>query len=124
MISTNTTRDVARLLLIGSLILGVSPALSEGRALRGTIVGFDCGESPFLIIQEDGTGTKITGACYEEWCEMAAREPRWCQGSDSDTKISEKFLGRRIGAEVSIENLEEPTEGVLVNQFDKIIFID
>jgi hypothetical protein len=55
---------------------------------------------------------------------MAAREPRWCQGSDSDTKISEKFLGRRIGAEVSIENLEEPTEGVLVNQFDKIIFID
>ncbi len=103
----------------------LSPASAKDKLITGVIVGFECGESPGLILQ-DADGKKHYGNCYEEWCEKAAWEARWCptplEVEETDV-VSRQWLGKKIRAKVRRIMIEEPGpgyDGVYADEFFNI----
>jgi len=117
---------LALLAVVALVIACPLVATAENATVTGVIIGFECGESPFLIVR-DANGKTHSAVCYQNWCEQAAREEKWCPGSGSgNDRLSRQYLGKTIKGTLRLIMIEEPVEphgGVYANEFENIEFL-
>jgi len=104
-------REMIRLFLPALLLaFWTVSTKANDREISGMIVGIVCGDATSFVIKTD-TGKKLAGACLEPWCD----------GICGSSNAKQRVIGKRISAKSRVTNMEEPTDGVQVNEFYNIL---
>lgn len=93
------------------VLVAVDPTVAAERRVSGLISKITCGDGTDLTITMR-TKKKLTGVCYENWCE------KLCGEKAVDTRKYK--IGTSISASVRVINTEESEVGAISNEFFNI----
>jgi hypothetical protein len=78
-------------LTIFAAFIAISPATAAPKSVRGTIIGYECGDNCYLTIKTK-TGKEITALCAADGC----------QAWNEQASIPEKLIGRSVKVTIGV----------------------